>query len=94
MKRAITIVLFCLILAACNSVKNTPLPQDLGKMESIKPAMEKLTPAERDLATGYIMRHTLFGGAAIPEIPEGMTIGKAIEDQTQFLAQQKAASKN
>jgi hypothetical protein len=97
MKKAMTILLACLILAACNSAKNTPLPQDLDKMESIKPAMEKLTPEERELAGGYIMRHTLgaamskaLGGTATPGIPEGMTIGKAIDDQRQFLAQQKA----
>jgi hypothetical protein len=100
MKRAIAIVLSCLILAACNSAKNTPLPQELDKMERIKPAMEKLTPEERELAGGYIMRHTLgaamskaFGGKATPGIPEGMTIGKAIEDQRQFLAEQKAEEK-
>jgi hypothetical protein len=60
-------------------------------MESIKPALEKLTPEERELAAGYIMRHTigaklggLFGGKENPGIPEGMTLGKAIEEQRKF----------
>ncbi len=97
MKKACAIALTCLVLVACNSVKNTPLPQDLDKMESIKPAMEKLTPEERELAGGYIMRHTLgakmkgiFGGVEGPGIPDGMTIGKAIEEQRKFISDQKA----
>lgn len=80
-------------LAACSGPKDTPLPKDLEKMESIKPAMEKLTPEERELAAGYIMRHTvgaklggLFGGKEGPGIPEGMTLGKAIEEQRKFKA--------
>jgi hypothetical protein len=62
-------------------------------MDSIKPAMEKLTPEERELAAGYIMRHTfgaklgaMFGGKEGPGIPEGMTLGKAIEEQRKSVA--------
>lgn len=97
MKRTVAVALICLFLAACNSAKNTPLPQNLDKMESIKPAMEKLAPEEKELLTGYIMRHTigakmkgLFGGTEGPGIPKGMTIGKAIEEQRNFIAEQKA----
>ncbi len=96
MRKACAIALTYLVLAACNSAKNTPLPQNLDKMESIKPAMEKLTPEERELAGGYIMRHALgakmkgiFGGVEGPGIPDGMTIGKAIEEQRKFIADQK-----
>jgi hypothetical protein len=96
MKRIISTVLACLILTACNNVKNTPLPQDLDKMESIKPALEKLTTQERELRADYIVRHTigakmkaLFGGTEGPSIPKGMTIGKAIEEQRKFIADQK-----
>jgi hypothetical protein len=93
--RAFTAVLLCsLLLAACGDAKDTPLPRDLEKMESIKPSMEKLTPEERELAAGYIMRHTigaklggLFGGKEGPGIPEGMTLGKAIEEQRKFKAE-------
>jgi len=88
------IALLCLIvLTACSGPKDTPLPRELDKMESIKPAMEKLTPEERELAAGYIMRHTvgsklkgLFGGKEGPGIPEGMTLGKAIDEQRKFKA--------
>lgn len=82
-----------IVLSACSGPKDTPLPNDLGKMESIKPAMEKLTSEERELVAGYIMRHTigaklgaLFSGKEVPGIPEGMTLGKAIEEQRKFKA--------
>jgi hypothetical protein len=91
--RILTILLCSIVLAACSGPKDTPLPRDLDKMDTIKPAMEKLTPEERELAAGYIMRHTvaaklggLFGGKEGPGIPEGMTIGKAIDEQRQFKA--------
>jgi hypothetical protein len=61
-------------------------------MQSLKPALEKLTPEERDLAAGYIARHTI--GTALtgnsPNIPAGETLGQAIEEQRKFLAEQKA----
>ena len=93
MRNYLSVLLCSAILAACSGPKDTPLPRELDKMESIKPAMEKLTPEERELAAGYIMRHTigaklggLFGGKEGPGIPEGMTLGKAIDDQRKFKA--------
>jgi hypothetical protein len=89
-------VLFLVILIACSNPRDTPLPKDISKMESIKPAIEKLNPEERELVAGYIMRHTVgeaFGGAfgikANP-IPDGMTIGKAIDEQRGIIETQKA----
>jgi hypothetical protein len=83
-----------MLFAACSGPKDTPLPHDLDKMESIKSSMEKLTPEERELAAGYITRLTigaklggLFGGKEGPGIPEGMTLGKAIEEQRKFKAE-------
>lgn len=94
MRMCLTIPLSLILLIACNGAKNTRIPHDIDKMESIKPAMEKLTPEERELAAGYIMRHTLgaklgglFGGNEGPGIPEGMTLGKAIEEQRKFKAE-------
>lgn len=92
--RVSAIILLCsIILVACSSPKDTPLPRELETMDSIKLSMEKLTPEERELATGYIMRHTigaklggLFGGKEGPGIPEGMTLGKAIDEQRKFKA--------
>lgn len=93
MRTHLTILLCSIVLAACSGPRDTPLPRDLDKIESIKPAMEKLSPEERTLVTGYIIRHTvgaslgaLFGGKEGPGIPEGMTLGKAIEEQRKFNA--------
>jgi len=93
MRNHLSVLLCAAILAACSAPKDTPLPRELDKMESIKPAMEKLTPEERELAAGFIMRHTigaklggLFGGKEGSGIPEGMTLGKAIDDQRKFKA--------
>lgn len=87
---------FFLVLVACSGPMDTPLPSDLTKMESIKPAMEKLKPEDRDLLAAYIVRHT-FGaamGAAFgvkgEPIPPGMTIGKAIAAQRSFMETAKA----
>lgn len=89
--RILIILLSSIVLAACNGVKDTPLPRDLEKMGTIKSAIEKLNPEERELVTGYIMRHTigatlgnLFGKNDVQGIPEGMTIGKAIDEQRNF----------
>jgi hypothetical protein len=78
-------------LLACRDPKDVLLPRDLEELESIKPAMQKLTPQERDLAAEYIARHTvgaklggLLGGQKGAGIPEGMTLGRAIEEQRKF----------
>lgn len=93
MRAFLTVMLCSMFLAACGGPKATPLPRDLDKMESINPALEKLTSEERELVSGYIMRHTigakiggLFGGKEGPGIPEGMTLGKAIDEQRKFKA--------
>jgi hypothetical protein len=98
MRVYLILVISFTVLTACSGPKDTPLPREISKMESIKPVMEKLTPEERELATGYIMRHTM--GAAFGKlfgmnqetsgIPEGMTIGKAIDEQRKF--QKEAAA--
>jgi hypothetical protein len=58
-------------------------------MEAIRAVVEKLTPEEQELLTGYLVRYALaeaFGSA----FPEGMTIGKAIEEQRALAAKLKA----
>lgn len=94
--RIFIIFLLLALATACSNPRNTKLPQDLAAMDSIKPSVEKLKPEERELLTGYIMRHTM--GAAIgaafgqkPDlIPEGITIGKAIDEQKAFLEKERA----
>lgn len=92
---AVTVFLFSVLLG-CGRALDTPLPKEIEKMESIKPAMEKLKPEERELVASYVMRHTvgakmgaMFGGKEGPGIPDGMTIGKAIDEQRNYLAEAK-----
>lgn len=90
------LILAALLATACADPRDTPLPREIEKMESIKPALEKLTQEERDLVAGYMVRHTLgvklgglFGIKADP-IPEGMTLRKAIAEQREFIASKNA----
>lgn len=87
MRRITFFLLLIFLLVACSDPRNTPLPRDISKMESIKSSLEKISPEERELVAGYIIRHTAgaafgaaFGLKAEP-IPEGMTIGRAIDEQ-------------
>lgn len=95
--RLIAAIVITALLVACSDPKNTPLPREIDKMESIKPVMEKLSEEERKLVAGYLMRHTvgtalggIFGQKKADPMPDGMTIGKAIEEQRAFLANMKA----
>ena len=92
-----SIVCFTLLLVACGDPHNTTVPADVTKWSgSVKPSLEKLTPEERVLFSQYAIRHTiraamagLMGNQTDP-IPEGMTIGKAIEEQRNYLAKHPA----
>jgi len=87
---------FALLLVACSDPHDTKLPTDISKWsETVKPALEKLKPEEKELFAQYAVRHTigaamggLFGIKTDP-IPEGMTIGKAIEEQRDYVTKAK-----
>ncbi len=64
---------------------NTKLPQDLSKMESIKPSVDKLGPEDKELFGAYIMRHLVASSQGASPIPAGMTIGKCIQDQKAYV---------
>lgn len=91
MKKTTITIALALLLAGCNGAKNTEIPTDIQNLDSIKTAVDKLEPEERELVAGYVLRHTL--GAAFGDktagIPPGVTIGKAIDEQRDFLAQKK-----
>jgi hypothetical protein len=75
-------------LLACRDPKNTELPRELKNIKSLDPAMQKLTGEERQLAAAYIVRHMIgaIENQEGPGIPEGMTLGRAIEEQRKFAA--------
>jgi hypothetical protein len=85
------IPLILLLVAGCDNPKDTILPHDIEKMESIKSSIEKLSSEEKELLTGYMIRHTigaklsgLFGKKETQAIPDNMTVGKAIDEQRKF----------
>ncbi|MFZ6843587.1 hypothetical protein [Undibacterium sp. RuTC16W] len=87
------VLIFVIALGACSKPTDTVVPTSIDKMESIKPQIEKLTSEEKELFAKYVVRHTMgsamggmFGIKADP-IPEGITIGKAIDEERKFLQQ-------
>lgn len=87
------VLIFVIALGACSKPTDTVVPTSIDKIESIRPQMEKLTSEEKDLFSKYLVRHTvgsamsgMFGINADP-IPEGITIGKAIDEEREFLKQ-------
>jgi hypothetical protein len=83
------------LITACSNPKDTVIPNSIENLGSIKSDLEKLSPEERQLFSDYFVRHTMatamggmFGIKPDP-IPEGMTIGKAIEEQSNFIAKEK-----
>jgi hypothetical protein len=87
---------FTLLLVACGDPHDTKVPADISKWsETVRPALQKLKPEERVLFSQYAIRHMngatvggLIGDKADP-IPEDMTIGKAIEEQRKYIAQEQ-----
>lgn len=89
------ILAILITLCACSKPTDTIVPTSIDKFDSIKPQLEKLTTEQRELFGQYVLRHTLgaalggmFGIKAEP-IPEGITIGKAIDEQRDFLTKEK-----
>lgn len=91
MNKIVFILGLATALAACSGPRDEVLPQDLEKLESIKPAIEKLPAEERELLARYIARRTFAQALGSGEggIPAGTTIGKAVDEQRKVEADQK-----
>jgi len=93
--RILSIFCLALLLVACGDPHDTKVPTDISRWSTtVKPALQKLTPEEKTLFSQYAIRH--IAGAAVgyignkaDPIPEDMTIGKAIEEQRNYIAQQQ-----
>lgn len=90
--------LFCLaiLLAGCGDPHNTVVPADITQWrDTVRPSLQKLTPEEQVLFTEYARRHTILpdevglNGEKADPIPQGMTLGKAIEEQRSYNARLK-----
>ncbi len=94
MRAILAVILLAAALAACSDPHRVPLPRDADKMDTLEPVLKRLSKPEQELLLGYASRISLAAGlrAAAGAIPEGMTVGKAIEEQRQF-EKAKAAAK-
>lgn len=52
------------VLMSCTDPRDTILPKDVSKPDTLKPVLDKLSPEERELLAGYVARHTM-GGARL-----------------------------
>lgn len=87
-------LVLAVLLAGCSDPRNAALPEDMAKLESIKPQLEKLPEEERKLLVGYVMRRSLQGlipglGKEAPALPAS-TVGQAIEAQRKYVVDQEA----
>ncbi|MEN5338943.1 hypothetical protein ABE583_02975 [Stenotrophomonas sp. TWI143] len=95
MRKAALTLTMAALLAGCSGPKDTVIPSDPSKLETIKSSVEKLPPDDQALVAAYVMRRVmqsaLAGGnqAGKAPIPEGTTIGAAIEEQKKFIADQQ-----
>ena len=94
--------MLCLValLAACGDPRDTRVPADISKWSTIvKPALQKLPHEDQVLFADYVRRHTvgatggLIGDKTYP-MPEDLTIGKAIEEQRDYVARQQAGQEH
>lgn len=86
-----------MLLVACGDPHDTRVSADISQWrDTVKPSLQKLTPEEQALFTEYVRRHAILAdevglnGDKADPIPEGMTIGKAIADQRDYVAKQQA----
>ena len=87
-------ILLLVATVACSNPKNTKIPKDLSKIDTLKPALSKLTEEERALFGSYMMTHLMgtapgSAGSSNP-VPEGMTIGKCIQEQKAYVQEHGA----
>ena len=91
-------ILCCIfLLAACDDPHDTRVPTDISKWrDTVRPSLQKLTPDEQALFAQYARRHAILAdeiglnGDKADPIPDGMTIGKAIKEQRDYISKQQA----
>lgn len=71
--------------------KDAVIPARTQDLPQIQNQVKRLHEGERALLAGYILRHTFSQGMEGIEqgntyVPEGTTIGQALEDQKRFVA--------
>lgn len=91
MRIAVTLLVVALAVAACSKPEDAIIPSDMATWdEKLAPEIKRLPEPDREKVAAYLMRAKMgeaFGGDGIPT---GMTIGRAIEAQAAWEAEQTA----
>jgi len=93
--RIFSIFCIALLLVACSDPHDTKVPTDISKWSTtVKPSLQQLTPEEKVLFSQYTIRHITgaaagYIGSKADPIPEDMTIGKAIQEQRNYIAREQ-----
>jgi len=83
MQKCLSILFCAMLITACSGSKDAPLPKNLEKIKNIQSVIDRLSKNDQQLLEGYVTRKTSPGSEGIPD---GMTLGKAIEDERNFKA--------
>lgn len=93
MKKLLIVGVLSAVLMGCSDPHSTVIPTESSKWGEIRKDVDKLPDDEKAILTQYIMRKTMgeaFGGEPIPP---GTTIGDAIKEQKNLVAQEEAKQK-
>jgi len=90
-KLILPLIAACLVLSACSKgAKDTVIPHDPKEWSKIDDQVKSLPSEERQLFAKYMLRVGIGGAFNGKSIPDGFTVGQAIEDQRKFEADKKA----
>jgi hypothetical protein len=81
------VLLLCLlaaVLAACSNAKGTVIPTEVNKWEDLRGSLDQLSASERTLAVAYLDRTKAAAAYSGQPVPQGVTLGQAIENQKSF----------
>lgn len=88
------LVIFVLAVTGCSRPQDTVIPSDMTKWDAeLAPQVKRLGAEDQKLAVGYVMRAKMGSVLGGKDIPFGTTLGDAIAQQKQWLADQAAQEK-
>lgn len=87
--RIVALFVVALAIAGCSTPEDTVIPSDMATWdEKLAPELQKLSDSDREKVAAYLTRAKMgevFGGEGIPI---GLTLGRAVEEQTAWEAEQ------
>lgn len=91
MKLVPVVLVATMILSACSSPTEALIPSNPDDWDAkLAPEIKKLSDADREKVSAYLMRVKVGEELGIDAIPPGITLGDAIEEQTKWEKAQAA----